>query len=145
MTPLVIAEAHCSVEFDPRWPLSEDRGAVSQALGDSGGSVFLHYGPSSTLDVYVGGWREHGGSVTADARIVTGDGLEGRSMTIALDEQVVSRLGDERRVTPPRTLVCNGFTIESVPILLGYLVPEGTDPELIDAAERIIASLLVVR
>lgn len=146
MTPLVIAEAHCSVEFHPDWPLSEAPGAVSQALGDSGGSVFLHYGPSSTLDIYVGRWRERGGAqLTADDRIVTGDGLTGRSMTLALDEEVTSRLGDERRITPARTLVCNGFTIESVPVLLGYLVPAATDPRVVEAAERIVGSLTVVR
>lgn len=150
MTPLLIAEAHCSVEFHPDWPLHEDRGpskgSVSQPLADSGGSVFLHYGPASTLDSYVGAWRARygaGAQVTADDRVVTGDGLEGRSMALALDEEVMSRLGDSRRTTPAQTLVCNGFTIQSLPVLLGYLVPQSADRRVIEAADRIIGSLSV--
>ena len=150
MTALVIPEAHCSVEFDPEWPLTEDRGpdqgSVSQPLRDSGGSVFLHYGPASTLESYVGGWRGRygdGAHVTADREIVTDDGLEGRSIALALDEEVVSRLGDSRSVTPAQILVCNGYTIRSMPVLLGYLIPSATEAPLVEAADRIVASLRV--
>ena len=76
---------------------------------------------------------------------VTRNGLEGRRMVVALAEEVMSRMDAERRVTPARTLVCDGFTIGSVPVLLGYLTPQSTDPRLIDAAEAILASLSVVR
>jgi hypothetical protein len=150
VTAVVIPEAHCSVEFDPEWPLSEDRGpdqgALSQPLGNSGGSVFLHYGPASTLDSYVGGWRARyrdGAHVIEDRQVVTDDGLEGRSIELALDEEVVSRLGDSRSVTPAQTLVCNGYAIDSTPVLVGYLIPQATDPRLVEAADRIIASLRV--
>ena len=149
MTTL-IPEAHCSVEFHPGWPLSDDRhadrGALSQPVGDSGGSVFLHYGPASTLEEYVGAWQARhrdGADLTVDARAVTADGLEGRRVGLALGEEVVSRLGDERAVTPAQTLVCTGYTIASMPVLLGYLVPQATDARLIEAAEAIVASLRV--
>jgi hypothetical protein len=147
---VIIAEAHCSVEFHPDWPLSEDRGplegSLSQSVGDSDGSVFLHYGPSSTLETYVGALRERRGvELTADHPVVTADGLEGHCLGLALAEQVMSRRDAPRRVTPARTLMCNGFTIDGVPVLLGYLVPQAIEPELLDAAEAIIASLTAVR
>lgn len=150
MTALVIAEAHCSVEFDPDWPLTEDRGpdrgGLSQPLADSGGSVFLHYGPSSTIESYVGGWRARygaGAHVTADRAVVTRDGLEGRCVALALDEEVTSRLGDSRSVTPAQILVCSGYTIRAVPVLLGYLVPQAADARHVETADRILASLRV--
>jgi hypothetical protein len=148
VTALVVSEAHCSVEFHPDWPLSADRGpergALSQPIADSGGSVFLHYGPTSTLEAYVGGWRARyrdGARVTADRPIVTRDGLKGRCLALALDEEVVSRLGDSRSVTPPQTLVCSGYAIRSMPVLLGYIVPQATEARLVEEADRILASL----
>jgi hypothetical protein len=142
----LIPEAHCSVEFHPSWPLTEGPGALSQPVGDSGGSVFLHYGSSSTLDRYVGGWQARygdGAVVTTDAPAVTADGLEGRRVALALGEEAIHRMGAGRDVMPAQTLVCTGYTIASVPVLLGYLVPEATDAALIEAAEAILASLRV--
>ena len=147
---MIVSEAHCSVEFHPDWPLSEargpDEGSVSQSLSDSGGAVFLRYGPSSELEPYVESWRARygdGAQVIADHRVVTRDGLEGRGIGLALDEEVTSLLGDSREVTPAQTLMCNGFTIESVPVIVGYLTPQSTDPGLVAAAEAILASLSV--
>ena len=93
---------------------------------------------------YVESWRARygdGAQVIADHRVVTRDGLEGRGMGLALDEEVTSLLGDSREVTPAQTLMCNGFTIESVPVIVGYLTPQSTDPGLVAAAEAILASL----
>jgi hypothetical protein len=150
VTPLVVAEARCSVDFQPEWPLSQDRGAdegaVSQPLADSGGSVFLHYGPASTLEAYIGGWQERyrdGAHVTADGPVATADGLEGRRLALALDEQTMTRMGAPRRTTPAQTLVCHGYTIRSLPVLLGYLVPQAADDRIVATAERIIGSLRV--
>jgi hypothetical protein len=147
-----IPEAHCSVEFHPGWPLHEERGAdqgsVSQSLGDSDGTVFLRYGPSSALGPYIERWRARygeGARLTADDRMVTRDGLEGRRMVLALPEEVMSRRDAPRRVTPAQTLACDGYTIRSVPVILGYAVPESTDPRLIEAAEAILASLSALR
>jgi hypothetical protein len=140
---VIIPGAHCSVEFHPEWPLSEQPGAVSQSLGDSGGTVFLHYGPASTLDAYIGAWQGRGGEVTSDTA-VTRDGLEGRRMVVALAEEVRSRMGAEREVTPARTLVCDGFVIAAVPVLAGYLTPQETDPRLVEAAEAILVSLQMI-
>jgi hypothetical protein len=142
----LIPEAHCSVEFHPDWPLTTNQGALSQPVGDSGGTVFLHYGPSSTLEQYVGGWQARygdGAVVTTDTATVTADGVEGRRLGLALGEEAVHRMGAGHAVTPAQTLVCTGYTIASMPVLLGYLVPQATDRALIEAAEAIVASLRV--
>jgi hypothetical protein len=156
--PYLIEEAHCQLTFHPHWPLHVDRGpdngSVSQNVpGTANGVIFLHYGRECTTAKYVGAWEEKYGSLASvekDEDILR-NGLHGRYIRLSLDSMVTEKamvsveggkgIAPEPEVTPAQILVCIGYTIREVPVLVGYLFRENTDEDYFREADQIMNSL----
>jgi hypothetical protein len=132
-----ISHIGLTIEVFANWPLlsMSDVGAegIYQEIADTGGILFVRYGPHDTVAEYVG---QLGGmfaqvSVLSDAQgIVAGRAARSVTLTmVAASREIYREDADEgithRQAPETRTRVCViGFSHRGIPILAGYRIPE---------------------